>query len=226
MWRPKTGGHKRDPSALRPRNTARTVNPLLAKWIVAIESHWTHNQLLTAMRELGLMSPTLPAAATAVSRPAPACQRAPFLPHRRNDPKPAKRASRGKRHGRGRANDVTLACGLVRVGLGHHFRPMAVGFPRTQHPVRGCIVPATHAAVPISVAAARSALDAATDVTSVAMLVDRLEVIRLAARKVKASHEAQNDWATLKLEAERKAGRMPLICGAMGPRAGRPSRSV
>ena len=57
MWRPKTGGHKRDPSALRPRNTAGTVNRLLAKWIVAIESHWTHNQLLTAMRELGLIEP-------------------------------------------------------------------------------------------------------------------------------------------------------------------------
>ena len=85
-------------------------------------------------------------------------------------------------------------------------------------------VPATHAAVPISVAAARSALDAATDVTSVAMLVDRLEVIRLAARKVKASHEAQNDWATLKLEAERKAGRMLRDLRRNGTlRAGRPN---
>jgi hypothetical protein len=55
MWRPKTGGHKTDPSALRPRNAAGSVNRLLAAWIVGTGSGWTHSQLLTAMRELGLV---------------------------------------------------------------------------------------------------------------------------------------------------------------------------
>ena len=68
------------------------------------------------------------------------------------------------------------------------------------------------------------ALEAATDVTAVASLVDRLEVIRLAARKVKASHEAQNDWATLKLEAERKAGRMLGDLRRNGKLARRPAK--
>ena len=77
---------------------------------------------------------------------------------------------------------------------------------------------------PLSIAAARLALDSATDVTQVASLVDRLEVIRVAARKAKASHEAQNDWATLKLEAERKAGRMLRALRRKGSlRSGRPN---
>lgn len=59
---------------------------------------------------------------------------------------------------------------------------------------------------------------------TVASLVDRLEVIRVAARKARASHEAQNDWATLKLEAERKAGRMLGDLRRRGSlRAGRPN---
>jgi len=70
------------------------------------------------------------------------------------------------------------------------------------------LVPTSRALAPISIAAARLALENASDVAAVASVVDRLEVIRVAARKAKASHEAQNDWATLKLEAERKAGRM------------------
>jgi len=70
------------------------------------------------------------------------------------------------------------------------------------------LVPTERSVAPISIGAARLALDNASDVASVASLVDRLEVVRVAARKAKASHEAQNDWATLKLEAERKAGRM------------------
>jgi hypothetical protein len=87
------------------------------------------------------------------------------------------------------------------------------------------LVPVARTAIaPISIAAARLALDNAGDVATVASLVDRLEVIRVAARKAKTSHEAQNDWATLKLEAERKAGRMLgelRIKGSL--RAGRPN---
>lgn len=86
------------------------------------------------------------------------------------------------------------------------------------------LVPATHAVLPISIDAARLALANATDVTAVATIVDRLEVIRVAARKAKASHEAQNDWATLKLEAERKAGWMLTDLRRRGGlRAGRPN---
>jgi len=49
-------------------------------------------------------------------------------------------------------------------------------------------------------------------------------VIRVAARKAKVSHEAQNDWATVKLEAERKAGRMLGDLRVKGSlRAGRPN---
>jgi site-specific DNA-methyltransferase (adenine-specific) len=86
------------------------------------------------------------------------------------------------------------------------------------------LVPSTRTDPPISIAAARLALENAADVASVASLVDRLEVIRVAARKAKASHEAQNDWATLKLEAERKAGRMLAALRLKGSlRAGRPN---
>src|SRR5450830_1810574 len=49
----------------------------------------------------------------------------------------------------------------------------------------------------ISLAAARLALAQVTDVSAVATLVDRLEVVRVAARKARLSLEAQNDWATL-----------------------------
>jgi hypothetical protein len=66
------------------------------------------------------------------------------------------------------------------------------------------LVPVARAIVaPISIAAARLALE---DVATVASLVDWLEVIRVAARKAKVSHEAQNDWATVKLEANAKPG--------------------
>jgi len=69
------------------------------------------------------------------------------------------------------------------------------------------LVPVARAIVaPISIAAARLALEDATDVATVASLVDWLEVIRVAARKAKVSHEAQNDWATVKLEANAKPG--------------------
>lgn len=86
------------------------------------------------------------------------------------------------------------------------------------------LVPAERVVAPISIHAARLALETAVDVATVASLVDRLEVIRVAARKAKTSHEAQNDWATLKLEAERKAGRMLRELRVKGSlRAGRPN---
>jgi hypothetical protein len=86
------------------------------------------------------------------------------------------------------------------------------------------LVPSASAVAPISIAAARLALESASDVATVATLVDRLEVVRVAARKAKVSHEAQNDWATLKLEAERKAGWMLGDLRRKGSlRAGRPN---
>src|ERR1035437_4190871 len=86
------------------------------------------------------------------------------------------------------------------------------------------LVPSASAVAPISIAAARLALEIAFDVATVATLVDRLEVVRVAARKARGSHEAQNDWATLKLEAERKAGRMLGDLRQKGSlRAGRPN---
>lgn len=76
----------------------------------------------------------------------------------------------------------------------------------------------------ISLGAARLALEQATDVAAVATLVDRLEVVRVAARKARLSLDAQNDWATLKLEAERKAGGMLTELRRAGElRAGRPN---
>src|SRR5450759_2868890 len=78
----------------------------------------------------------------------------------------------------------------------------------------------------ISLAAARLALAQATDVSAVATLVDRLEVVRVAARKARLSLEAQNDWATLKLEAERKAGGMLTELRRAGElHAGRPNNA-
>jgi hypothetical protein len=78
----------------------------------------------------------------------------------------------------------------------------------------------------ISLADARLALAQATDVAAVATLVDRLEVVRLAARKARLSLAAQNDWATLKLEAERKAGGMLTELRRAGElRAGRPNNA-
>jgi excisionase family DNA binding protein len=55
---------------------------------------------------------------------------------------------------------------------------------------------------------ARRALAEAETLPDVAALVDRAEVVRVAARKAQLSLEAQNDWAEYKLDAERKAGRM------------------
>ncbi len=86
------------------------------------------------------------------------------------------------------------------------------------------LVPSSRASAPISISAGRRALEAAPDVATVATLIDRFEVIRVVAKKAKTSHEAQNDWATLKLEAERKAGRMLSDLRQRGRlRAGRPN---
>src|SRR5450759_5328170 len=78
----------------------------------------------------------------------------------------------------------------------------------------------------ISIAAARLDLPQATDVSAVATLVDRLEVVRVAARTARQSLAAQNDWATLKLEAERKAGGMLTDLRRAGElHAGRPTNA-
>jgi site-specific DNA-methyltransferase (adenine-specific) len=86
------------------------------------------------------------------------------------------------------------------------------------------LVPIPRAAPPISLAAARTALAQATDLATVASVIDRLEVLRVAARKARQSLDAQNDWAVLKLEAERKAGGMLTDLRARGDlRPGRPN---
>ena len=85
-------------------------------------------------------------------------------------------------------------------------------------------MPIPRSALPISLTAARSALAEATDLPTVASLIDRLEVIRVAARKARQSLDAQNDWAVVKLEAERRAGRMLAELRQRGDlRAGRPN---
>ena len=92
--------------------------------------------------------------------------------------------------------------------------------------VEGIVRAQTPSSSLISLADARLALAQATDVAAVATLVDRLEVVRLAARKARLSLEAQNDWATLKLEAERKAGGMLTELRRAGElRAGRPNNA-
>jgi DNA modification methylase len=55
---------------------------------------------------------------------------------------------------------------------------------------------------------ARKALAEAETLPEITSLVDRAEVLRVAARKAKLSLDAQNDWAEYKLDAERKAGAM------------------
>jgi hypothetical protein len=86
------------------------------------------------------------------------------------------------------------------------------------------LVTIPRSAPPISLAAARAALAQATDLAAVTSFIDRLEVIRVAARKAKLSLDAQNDWAVLKLEAERQAGRILTDLRARGDlRPGRPN---
>ena len=91
-------------------------------------------------------------------------------------------------------------------------------------PVMDALVPTPRSAPPISLAAARTALAQATDLIEVVSIIDRLEVLRVAARKAKQSLDMQNDWATIKLEAERKAGRVLTDLRARGDlRPGRPN---
>jgi hypothetical protein len=61
---------------------------------------------------------------------------------------------------------------------------------------------------PELLAIARRALDEADELPDIAALVDRAEVVRVAARKAKLSVDAMNDWAEFKLDAERKAGEL------------------
>jgi DNA modification methylase len=61
---------------------------------------------------------------------------------------------------------------------------------------------------PSGLAEARRAVAEATDLREVAALVDRLAVIRHAARKARLSLDQQNDWALLALSASRKAGQL------------------
>ena len=81
--------------------------------------------------------------------------------------------------------------------------------------------------VTITVASVRellASLDDPRDVGAVAAIVDRLEVVRVAARKAKRSLDEQNSWATVKLEAQRQAGSMLSTLRRTGDlRTGRPN---
>lgn len=57
-------------------------------------------------------------------------------------------------------------------------------------------------------ASARRALSEAETLPEISEIVDRAEVIRVAARKAGLGLDAQNDWAEFKLDAERRAGEM------------------
>jgi hypothetical protein len=58
----------------------------------------------------------------------------------------------------------------------------------------------------LSLAIARQCLAEADSLPEISDLIDRAEIVRVAARKAKLSASAQNDWAEYKLDAERKAG--------------------
>jgi len=66
---------------------------------------------------------------------------------------------------------------------------------------------------------ARAALDEADGLPDIAALVDRGEVVRVAARKAKLSLDAINDWAEFKLDAERKAGQLLTEMARRGERS-------
>jgi N6-adenosine-specific RNA methylase IME4 len=63
---------------------------------------------------------------------------------------------------------------------------------------------------------ARRALAEADTLPEIAELIDRAEVVRVAARKAELSRDAQNDWAEYKLDAERKAGGLLVEMKARG----------
>jgi N6-adenosine-specific RNA methylase IME4 len=72
---------------------------------------------------------------------------------------------------------------------------------------------------------ARRALVEADELPDIAALVDRAEVVRVAARKAKLSLHAQNDWAEFKLDAQRKAGRMLAEMDRHRAEDGRPTKA-
>jgi hypothetical protein len=63
-------------------------------------------------------------------------------------------------------------------------------------------------------------LEEAETLPDITGLIDRAEVIRVAARRVRLSRVAQNDWAEYKLDAERKAGAELMRMAEAGERAG------
>lgn len=78
-----------------------------------------------------------------------------------------------------------------------------------------------------SVAAARAAIESAQDLPAITGVIDTLAVLRVAARKAKLSLDQQNDWAALKLEAQRKAGSMLADLRHDGRlRSGRPNADI
>jgi DNA N-6-adenine-methyltransferase (Dam) len=69
---------------------------------------------------------------------------------------------------------------------------------------------------------ARRALAEIETLPDLAALVDRIEVIRVAARKTKAARRIQNDWAELKLRGQRRGGEMVDEVDRHRPEDGRP----
>jgi polygalacturonase len=65
---------------------------------------------------------------------------------------------------------------------------------------------------------ARLRLQEAETIPDITQIVDYAEAVRVTARKVGLSLDAQNDWAEYKLDAERKAGQ---ILADMGERRGK-----
>lgn len=76
-----------------------------------------------------------------------------------------------------------------------------------------------HEAAFLELDRARKALAEAETLPEITTLIDRAEVMRVAARKAKLSLEAQNDWAEYKLDTERKAGQMLKDLREQGLRA-------
>ena len=65
---------------------------------------------------------------------------------------------------------------------------------------------------------ARLRLQEAETIPAITQIVDYAEAVRVTARKIGLSLDAQNDWAEYKLDAERKAGQ---ILADMGERRGK-----
>ncbi len=67
-------------------------------------------------------------------------------------------------------------------------------------------LPASPSEASRAMSSLRAQLASTTDIATISRIVDGIEVLRVAARKAKVAHESQNDWATLKLEAQRAGG--------------------